>query len=188
MRFVMVMTIRIFNFLLAASFIFSIFCCLNNSYANTVESNAPKALTHSKSGFLIKNSSLHQQASFQSKVIGEVAAKQAVKIQQRQRAWYRIVTEPELVGWTSMLNVRFNVVTKREGELGVKSLLESMNKSAMPTQSTGIRGFDEEELKKAKPNYQQLEQIKKFAIEKEQVAQFAQQGQLKTNINIEVQP
>lgn len=184
----MVMMIRLFNYLSVTFLISSILFILDNRNVQAVENNQPQAVNSNKSGYLIKNSALHQEASFQSAIISEVSAEQAVKIQQRKRAWYRIVTEPDLVGWTSMLNVRFNVVTKREGELGVKRLLKSMNKSTAPTQSTGIRGFDEEELKQAKPDYQQLEQINAFTIEKEQVTLFAKQGQLRVNKDIEVKP
>ena len=184
----MVMILRTGTYLLAALFISSIFLFLENSNALAVENTEPQKSNSSKKGYLIRNSPLHQQANPQSDIISELAAKQAVKIQQRERAWYRIITEPDLVGWTSMLNVRFNIETKREGELGVKSLLNSMSKSTTPTQSTGIRGFDEEELKNAKPNYQQLEIVDTFAIKKEQVAKFSLQGQLKVNKNIKVQP
>ena len=85
-----------------------------------------------------------------------------------------------------MLNVRFNGVAKRTGELGVASAFNSMSKNTLPTQSTGIRGFDEADLKKAKADFKQLAIVDAFQVSAAQASEFARQGQLNVNTNIEV--
>ena len=135
---------------------------------------------------LIKSSKLHQQADNKSEVIDTVLANKAVVVHKRQRAWYFVATEQKVTGWLSMLNVRFNGVAKRTGELGVASAFNSLSKNTLPTQSTGIRGFDEADLKKAKADFNQLAIVNAYQISSSQVEAFARQGQLKTNKEVKV--
>ncbi len=160
---------------------------INKANANN-QSELAKPVQPSKTreAQLIKNSKLYQQANNQSEVIETILANKPVVVHQRQQAWYFVATEQKLTGWLSMLNVRFNGVAKRTGELGVASAFGSLSKNTLPTQSTGIRGFDESDLKKAKANFEQLAIANAFQIPLSQVKEFAQQGQLKTNAKVEV--
>lgn len=135
---------------------------------------------------LIKNSELFQQADNQSKVVKTVLANESIVVHKRQRAWYFVATEQKLTGWLSMLNIRFNGVAKRTGELGISSAFGSLSKNTLPTQSTGIRGFDEADLKKATADLKQLAIVNSYQIPLVQAEEFARQGQLKANMNIEV--
>lgn len=80
----------------------------------------------------------------------------------------------------------FSGVAKRTGKLGVASTFGSLSKNALPTQSTGIRGGDEADLKKAQANLEQLAIVNTYQIPLPEAQEFAQQGKLKTNKNIEV--
>lgn len=135
---------------------------------------------------LIKKSKLYQQANNQSNVIETISAGVPVVVHNRERSWYFVATEQKLTGWLSMLNVRFSGVAKRTSKLGVASAFNSLSKNTLPTQSTGIRGFDEADLKRAKADFKQLALVNAFQISPSQVKAFARQGQLKTNKKIEV--
>ena len=155
--------------------------------ANKSEQVQPShQVNETRAAQLVKNSKLYQHADNQSAAIETILANKLVTVHHRQRAWYFVATEHKLTGWLNMLNVRFNGVAKRTGELGIASAFGSLSNNTLPTQSTGIRGFDEEDLKKAKADFQQLSLINAFQIPPSQVEEFARQGQLMTKINIEV--
>jgi hypothetical protein len=135
---------------------------------------------------VIKKTNVLMQPSYQSDTAGSVAAKEKINIQKRKSAWYFISTENlpktgQLFGWISMLNVRFIATAKRGGELGVGSLFSSVTNDSLPTVSTGVRGFDENDLKNAKADLKQLLLLNTYLVSTGAAARFAQQGKLKAN-------
>ena len=148
-----------------------------------------------RAGKLVKQSNLFKNADQQSEVITVLKAQRNIKVKYRQRAWYFISskkpsesssTDPAknkkgympLYGWVSMLNVRFLVQAKREGELGLSKAFSSMSQGSLPTVSTGVRGFDEEDLKKSHANFKQIERLHAFSVSKKSAKAFAQAGNL----------
>jgi hypothetical protein len=163
---------------------------INLLLVNTLNANnigdKVKQPKQTRTAQVIKMSNIFQQADNQSKVIETISEQEPVVVHRRQKAWYFVATKQKLTGWLSMLNVRFSGVAKRTGEFGVSSALSSLGKNALPTESTGIRGFDEADLQKAKANFEQLALVNTFQVSLNQAGEFAQQGQLKTNSTIEV--
>ena len=114
------------------------------------------------------------------------AAKEKINIQKRKSAWYLVSTETvaqkgQVSGWVSMLNVRFIATAKREGEFGVGALFSSVTNDSLPTVSTGVRGFDENDLKNAKADLKQLLLLNTYVVSTGAAARFAQQGKLQAN-------
>ena len=171
--------------LLVSSMILSLLVANKADANNKSESSQVIQPNKARDAQLIKSSKLYKKSNNQSEVIETILANEAVVVHHRQRAWYFVATEQKLTGWLSMLNVRFNGVAKRTGELGVANAFGSLTKT-LPTQSTGIRGFDEADLKKAKANFKELAIVNAFHVSAAQVKEFALQGQLKTNTKIEV--
>jgi len=162
-------------------------CLLVANYANANDEDEVKqSIQQTRDAQLIKDSKLYQEANYRSEVVETMVAQEPVVVHRRERAWYFVATEQKITGWLSMLNVRFNGLAKRKGELGIRSALGSLGKNTLPTQSTGIRGFDETDLKKAKADLKQLAIVNTFQVSTSQAEAFARQGQLKTNSNIEV--
>ena len=183
-------TYRLFLLLFIMSFMVINLLIVNQVKAGSI-SDAEKQSSKTQSSktraaLLVKKSKLYQQANNQSDVIETISTGKPVVVHRRQRAWYFVATEQKLTGWLSMLNVRFSGVTKRTGELGVASAFNSISNNTLPTQSTGIRGFDEADLKKAKADFKQLAIVDAFQISAAQASEFARQGQLNVNKNIEV--
>ena len=158
---------------------------LNTSFAVEPKLSSQKSI-QARSGQVIRNSNLLNRPSFQSDIITRVKADEVIGINSRTRAWYFISTakipnDKQLSGWISMLNIRFIAGAKREGELGVKSLFSNINNDSLPTISTGVRGFDEDELKNAKADLNQLALLKTYAVSRDTAMRFAQQAKLQSN-------
>ena len=169
-------TMVIFIFVLAS---------LNTSFAFAANPVIPKP-NSVRVGQVIKKVNLLKQPSFQSNITGSVAAKEKINIQTRKSAWYFISTatvpqNSQLSGWVNMLNVRFISSAKRQGDLGVKSLFSSVNNDSLPTVSTGVRGFDVDDLKKAKADLKQVALLNTYSVSAGAAARFAKQGKLKAS-------
>jgi len=137
--------------------------------------------TEVRTGTLVFKSHVFEEPKLQSKSIKILNANEAIKVHRRQRAWYNISSNDELLGWVKMLNIRFAGVMRRESEIGVLSLLSSTRSSNLPTVSTGVRGFDEKDLKKAKANIKQIEMLNTYAVQPESLQYFIREGRLFTN-------
>jgi hypothetical protein len=132
-----------------------------------------------RTGTLVQQSQLFNKPKLQSKTIKMLNANEEIKVHHRQRAWYNISSNDDAFGWVKMLNVRFSGVIKRESETGVASLLSSATgRSNLPTVSTGVRGFDEEDLKKAKANNEQIDLLNSYAVEEKNLQDFVNKGRL----------
>jgi hypothetical protein len=130
-------------------------------------------------GTLVNKSQVFNKPKLQSKTIKTLNANETIKVHYRQRAWYNISNNDDIFGWVKMLNVRFSGVIKRESETGIASLLSSATgRSNLPTVSTGVRGFDEEGLKKAKANNEQIDLLNSYAVEEKDLQEFVNKGRL----------
>jgi len=131
---------------------------------------------------IVKPTKLLAKPQFNSPIVTELLKDELVSINYRDKAWYRVIStqEQSFTGWVNMLAVRFSGKAKRDGELGVGSLFNSATSRTLPTVSTGVRGFDEKELKKSKADFNQLDIVKSYQISAEQAADFAEQGKLTT--------
>jgi len=143
-----------------------------------------------RTGQVIKSTKLLKRPSYQSEISGAVTANESININSRKRSWYFISTNSvpqtapqagQVSGWVSMLNVRFVATAKREGELGIESLFSRVTNDSLPTVSTGVRGFDENDLKNSKADLKQLLLLNAYIVSTEAAARFAQQGKLQTN-------
>jgi len=140
-----------------------------------------------KVGRIVNASALHKEPKYQSDIVSQLVKDDAVNIILRNRAWYHISTFNELSGWIKMLDVRFEGALKREGELGVESVFSSViNRKSSPTASTGIRGFDEDDIKSAVANIAQVKLLSNYQASQGTAQKFANEGQLMTVISLDI--
>jgi len=137
-------------------------------------------------GQVINKTNVLKLPNYQSDIAGTVEAREKINIQRRKRAWYFISTASteqaqQSSGWVNMLSVRFIATAKREGDLGVESLFSHVRNDSLPTVSTGVRGFDESDLKKSKADLKQLLLLNTYAVSTGAAKRFAEQGKLKAN-------
>lgn len=132
-----------------------------------------------KLGAVVKESPVHLSPSYQSPIIDTLTTNNQVVIRNRERAWYQIEADNAGDGWIKMLHVKLLMAPKREGELGVQSLLSNVfAPHSKPTESTGVRGFDETDIKRAKADIEQLKQLAKYVVSEDEVTEFAFDGKL----------
>lgn len=138
-----------------------------------------------KSGLTIKQSNILKLPQYKADLHGIILPDKHVTVKKRQRAWYQISNDNYTNGWVKMTSIRLTGVAKRKGELGVKKMVDSITgKLILPTASTGIRGFDEADLKKAAADIEQVKVLESFSISKKQAQIFARQGNLElTNVS-----
>ena len=131
---------------------------------------------------LVHDSPLTKSPQANASKVKMLKKDQQILVKKRQRAWYQVLTEDKASGWLKMLDVRFIAQAKREGEFGVKKAWNSLTTGRTEaTASTGIRGFDEEDLKKAVAAPDQVALLTQFSSSKEKARAFAQKARLSAN-------
>lgn len=135
----------------------------------------------------VRSANLHELPKSTSPIKSSLPAQSNINISDRHRAWYHVKSSQSIDGWVKMLNVRFTDGVKREGQIGVEGVFENMvTRQLLPTASTGVRGFDEEALKKAKANKEQVKKLHTFKVNQSDVVLFAANGKLVTNTEVKI--
>jgi hypothetical protein len=123
---------------------------------------------------------------------GDVAQNTTVTILERRGAWLRVKT-PSSSGWVRLHQVRVGEgpEKKASGAEGVGMLWNvgqtGRSGSTGIVATTGIRGFDAEALKNAKPNPQAVQSLEGFRASKDGAAAYAKSAGLK-EANVEFLP
>ncbi len=117
------------------------------------------------------------------KIVESLDANTPVTIQQRQSSWSQVATATN-TGWVPTLTIRIvsatqqgnvdgatDIVTERMGGVGT-------GKTVVAT--FGIRGIDEEKLKTAKLDEEQLTLLESYQVSKGEAAQFSRSAALKS--------
>lgn len=150
-------------------------------------------------GFVVRNSELRSQPSFSGQVAQRLSPGTTVNLLERRGGWRRIeVKANRRRGWVRNYQVRAGQVPSsvvsdnRDENRGVLSDLASLSRSAsgllgsgdgtstsQTTATIGIRGLSAEELKAARPDQQQLNQLKRFGASPEAGRAFAKAANLK---------
>lgn len=127
---------------------------------------------------------LLDEPSNSGKVIENLDANTPVTIQQRRSSWSQVATAAN-TGWVPTLTIRVisatqqsnvdgatDVVTERLGGVGTEKTVVA---------TFGIRGIDEEKLKTAKLDEEQLALLESYQVSKGEAAQFSRSADLKSN-------
>jgi uncharacterized protein YgiM (DUF1202 family) len=114
-----------------------------------------------------------------AKTIGSLAKGDKVEILARQGGWYQVKSSKGQ-GWTRMLNIRRGEARTRRLDTGeLVGLASGRAGTGQVVATTGIRGLNEEELKKAKYNESEIEKVESFATTSDKARKFAAAGKLK---------
>ena len=149
--------------------LFAIVAILFASPANANQSQAQ----------MIKNTSVKKAPARTSAIIGQVKAQQKISILQRKGGWYQIDAVHTPQGWVKMLRVRFNRTPYRSGKTGFSSLLSVVKGGhSNITTTTGVRGFNEEDLKNSRADFLALNRMISFQVSAKASRIFARQGKL----------
>ncbi|HNP30939.1 MAG TPA: SH3 domain-containing protein [Nitrospirales bacterium] len=114
-----------------------------------------------------------------------------VEILKRKGGWFQVSGKGK-AGWVRMLYIRpgdsGEKVSAAKEASGVLGLATGRAGSGNVVAATGVRGLDEEELKEAEFNAQELQTLKTFRTSKKQAQEFANQAGLQVQKVPFIQP
>lgn len=131
----------------------------------------------SKTAIVAMATNLYTEPSIKSDVVTSKNAGDSLQIGKRHRAWYFVEERTQPNAWVKMLAVQLATQPRRSGDLGVVSLIESMN--SKPTASTAVRGFDKHAFDNITPNKALLKPLDSFKPTSRDLNQFIENGKLR---------
>lgn len=133
--------------------------------------------SHSKPAIVAMATNLYTEPSIKSDVVASKDVGDPLQIGKRHRAWYFVEEQTQPTAWVKMLAVQLATQPKRSGDLGVVSLIESIN--SKPTASTAVRGFDKHAFDNITPNKALLKPLDSFKPTSRDLNQFIENGKLR---------
>lgn len=130
-------------------------------------------------GQILRAGDLLAQPFIDAAKSGPVTANQPVTILERRGAWASVESNGAR-GWVRLLNLRLEAGAARPG--GARPGMASLRTgSSGRTATTGIKGMDEEDVRNATPDYQELELLGTLAVTADDARATAQKAALKEN-------
>ena len=125
---------------------------------------------------------LKARAASDAKTIASLPINTSVDLVRREGAWVQLRSGKDL-GWAKLFDIRLAGATTGPTKGGSNSLgdvlgLASGQRGASVT--TGVRGLDEDMLRRAQPNAAEFDKLVSYASTKEQVDAFLKAGNLQT--------
>ena len=149
-------------------------------------------------GLIVRRAPVYLEANIGSGRVGELPAGTKVSLFARKGGWQEIYSDkPAMTGWVRSYQVRGDVTsaqietTQTEDSRGFLSGLASWSRKASgffnpdssatssSTATIGVRGLSEDEIRKARADYDELERMEAFASNAKQAKSFARKGGLK---------
>jgi hypothetical protein len=138
------------------------------------------ASAQAASGTVLRNDKLYSQPSATSKVTGSAAKGASVNILAKQGGWLR-VSAGNTTGWIRLLSVRAG--TGGLGGAGLGDVVGAATTKSDPSRVVavaGLRGLNDEDLKQAKFNGDELARLDTWSATAAQARSFAGQSGLAT--------
>jgi hypothetical protein len=130
------------------------------------------------SGTVLRAEKLYSQPAATSKVTASVAKGTSVEILAKQGGWLRVKSGTS-TGWIRLLSVRAG--TGGLGGTGVRDVVGAATTKSDPSRVVavaGLRGLNEEDLKQAKFNEEELARMETRTVSATQARSFASQSGL----------
>lgn len=132
-----------------------------------------------ESGSALKSDDIKAEPFRDAKTVGTLASGDKVEILTKEGGWLR-VKSAKGGGWVRMLSIRKAGAGKASDNAGgLLALASGRAGTGKVVATTGIRGLNEEELKAATFNAEQLTLAESYSVTQAQAQQFAAQGKLK---------
>jgi Bacterial SH3 domain len=131
-----------------------------------------------ETGTLLKADELKAEPFRDAKTLGTLASGGKVDILSKDGGWYK-VKSTKGSGWVRMLSIRKGAARKSGGDAaGLLSVASGRAGTGKVVATTGIRGLNEEELKAAKFNAEELKLAESYATARADAQKFAKQAKL----------
>jgi hypothetical protein len=130
------------------------------------------------SGTVLRTDKLYSQPSATAKVAGSVTKGASVNVLAKQGGWLR-VTAGKTTGWMRLLSVRIGAGGLSNSGLGdVVGAATTKSDPSRVVAVAGLRGLNEEELKHATFNAEELSKLDLWTVTPAQSKRFASQADL----------
>lgn len=143
------------------------------------------AQAQADSAHTIRPTELHADSQSDAATLATLPENTALEVLQRRGAWSQVKSATQ-TGWVRMLNLRFDAKagaapTSASGNPlgGLTGLLASGRTSNSGTDTTGVRGMNEEDLNKAQANLTEFKKMQGFATDKSVAQAFGKRSKLK---------
>jgi uncharacterized protein YgiM (DUF1202 family) len=137
----------------------------------------PALVLAAESGTALKDDTLRKEPYADAKSAGTIKRGDKVDILLKQGAWLQIKSR-QATGWVRLLSVKRGESGKANETAGVLGLASGRAGTGQVVSTTGVRGLNEEDLKSAKFNEEEVKQLEANTITAEQAQQFAGSGGL----------
>lgn len=133
-----------------------------------------------ESGYTMRATEVKDKPFLDAATVATLPEKTRVEIVLRQGGWMQVKSRDVKAGWVRMLSVRLgNPDAKPQGGGNLLAAIGTRPRAASSaTVTTGVRGFSEEDLAKAKPDPAQVEKMKGYAATADAAGEFARAGNL----------
>ena len=134
-----------------------------------------------ETGVAVKADELKAEPFSDAKKVGALATGDQVTIVKRDGGWLN-VKSPKGNGWVRMLSIRRGAAPSKStaGASGLVGLASGRAGTGKVVSTTGIRGLNEEQLKAAKYDEEEVKQAESYATSRADAQKFAEKGKLKT--------
>lgn len=133
-----------------------------------------------ESGVVLKAEALRKEPYTDAGEVAILNAGEKVSILKKNGGWLN-VKSAKATGWVRMLSIRKGEARQaRNAADNLKSLSTGRAGKGQVVATTGIRGLNEEELKSAKFNAEELGKVESYQVSRTEALGFAKQGKLKT--------
>ena len=128
---------------------------------------------------VIRATELKAEPASDAATVKPLAENTPVDALERKGGWTR-VKAGGAEGWVKMLALRYGGPGEaKRGDTGLTQAFNVARTGSSGTQvTTGVRGLDEEQLAKARPNPAELAKLERFAADRAGATTFAEQGKL----------
>lgn len=131
-------------------------------------------------GTALKSDALRAEPFNDAKTIGNLNRGDKLDIITKQGAWLKVKAGKN-TGWVRLLSVTRGTVSSNNtgaNATGVLNVASGRAGTGNVVATTGVRGLNEEELKAAKFNAQEMQKLESYAANKQQAQEFASAGGL----------
>jgi hypothetical protein len=143
---------------------------------------APQAQAQAAMALTSRSTELHAQPQSDSASIATLDVNTRLEVLSRKGAWSEVRTAAGQVGWVRMmgLSAEAGAAPAASGNplAGLGSLLSSGRNDNAATVTTGVRGLSAEDVQNAQANPAELQQMQKFAADRNTANAFGKRARL----------
>lgn len=129
-------------------------------------------------GTMIKNDALRQSASASAASVGQVSKGASVEVLARQGGWTQI-RHAGATGWVRILSVKTTAGSASGDALGLIEMGSARRDPSRVVAVAGLRGLNEEELRGARFNANELLRLDQYLSSRSDAEQFARSAGLR---------